>query len=356
MIEVATADVVVEEEAIAEVTEMLDAEAAAIEGPAAEEAAEDVPAMESPQAAQVEVSLAASAERTLVVIVPTLPPPSAPPRPRGIVFRSVTSLSLDSMVVTELAAVEAAATETPSPPPVSSAVLTEVVVADVLGAPSAAEETTSADLDELFANLHEEGGRSASVPLDEDSKAVAENLREFLFFGVHQMTSAEAFLEIRSCLDMAMAMGLLDSAQLDELQARLAEGEEMIGRYAEANKRMTEGCLLEQELLVIKEQVQPTMASLKENDHVVQRENEELAQVEAQIAELQARQDLILQRRDGVVAAGAELKSSARQILKAATKKKRALAEKNRQADIDGGDIAWRRITCLIWGMFSDGV
>ncbi|CAL9011781.1 unnamed protein product [Prunus brigantina] len=314
MIEVAAA----EEEATAEVTKTPDAEVAAIEAPAAEEAVEDisddeVSTMESPQAAQVEVSSAASAERTSVVTMPTLPSPSAPPGPRGIVFRSIScflphvfhrvvcfqpsrsslplsavtvslppaSLSQDSMVVTELAVVEAAATEAPSLSPVSSAVLTELVVADVLGAPSAGEETTSADLDELFASLHEEGGSSASVPLDEDSKAAAEKLREYLFLGVDQMTSAEAFQEFSSCLDTAMAMGLLDSAQLDELQARLVEGEEMIGRYVKANKRMTEGCLLEQELLVIKEQVQPTMASLKENDLVVQRENEELAQVEA---------------------------------------------------------------------------
>ncbi|CAL9012337.1 unnamed protein product, partial [Prunus brigantina] len=139
---------------------------------------------------------------------------------------------------------------------------------------------------------------SASAPLDEDSRVVAEKLREFLFFGVHQMTTAEAFMEFMSCLDTAMAMSLLDSAQLDELQVRLAEGEEMIGRYAEANMRMTEG------------------------------ENKELAQVDTQIAELQVRRDLILQRRDGAVAAGTELKSSARKILKAATEKKRALAER----------------------------
>ncbi|CAL9001123.1 unnamed protein product [Prunus brigantina] len=140
----------------------------------------------------------------------------------------------------------------------------------------------------------------------------------------------------------------------------------MIGRYAEANMRMIERCSLEQELSAIKGQVQPamctnTMASLKENDLVVRRENEELAQVKAQIAELQAHWDLILQRRDGAVAAGTELKSSARQILKAATEKKKALTERKLirarwQADIDGGDIAWRRITCLIWGMFSEGV
>ncbi|PQP98390.1 hypothetical protein Pyn_30513 [Prunus yedoensis var. nudiflora] len=70
------------------------------------------------------------------------------------------------------------------------------------------------------------------------------------------------------------------------------------------------------------------MARLKENDLIVQRENEELAQVEAQIAELQARRDLILQRRDDAVAVGAELKSSAKQILKAATEMKKALAER----------------------------
>ncbi|CAL2266109.1 unnamed protein product [Prunus armeniaca] len=99
------------------------------------------------------------------------------------------------------------------------------------------------------------------------------------------MTTAEAFMEFKSCLDTAMALGLLDSAQLDELHARLAEGEEMIGRYM----RMTEGCSLEQELSAIKEQVQPAMARFQENDLVIQRENEELAQVKVQIAELQAR-------------------------------------------------------------------
>ncbi|PQM38252.1 uncharacterized protein Pyn_26617 [Prunus yedoensis var. nudiflora] len=65
----------------------------------------------------------------------------------------------------------------------------------------------------------------------------------------------------------------------------------MINRYAEAGMKMTEGYSLEQELAAIKEQVQPAMAHLKENDLVIQRENEELVQVEAQIAELQARCD-----------------------------------------------------------------
>ena len=135
----------------------------------------------------------------------------------------------------------------------------------------------------------------------------------------------------------------------------------MLGRCAEASRRMTEGCLLEQELAAIKEQVQPIMARLKENDLVVRKENEELAQVEAQIAELQARRSLILQRRNGAAASGAELKSSARQILKAAGEKKKALAERKLirakwQADINSGDIAWRKITCLVWGMFSEGV
>ncbi|CAL2238693.1 unnamed protein product [Prunus armeniaca] len=183
----------------------------------------------------------------------------------------------DSTVVTELAMVDAIATDAPSLPTVSSTVLTELVVAEAPGAPSAAEGTASSDdLEELYASLHEEGGSSASTPLD-DSRAVIERLREYLFLRVHQMTTAEAFMEFKSCLDTAMALGLLDSAQLDELQARLAESEEMIGRYAEANIRMTEGCSLEQELSAIKNQLQPAMARLKENDLVIRRENEQLA-------------------------------------------------------------------------------
>ncbi|CAL2273621.1 unnamed protein product [Prunus armeniaca] len=329
---------------------MLDAEAAIAEVPAIEEAAANMPndevlAVEPTRAALVEVPSAAYAVPTLAVTASVEPLPSAPRCPSSIVIRSPPQSSLplstvavsmppaplsqDWTVVTELAVVEAIATDAPSPPPVSSTILTELVIAEVLGALSAAEETTSSnDLEELYASLHEEGGSSASAPLDKDSKAVVERLQEFLFFGVHQMTTAEAFMEFKSCLDTAMALGLLDSAQLDELQARLAEGDEMIGRYAEANMRMTDGCSLEQELSVIKEQVQPAMARLKENDLVVQRENEKLAQVKVQIAELQARRDLILQRRDGAVAVGTELKSSARQILKAATEKKRALAKR----------------------------
>ncbi|KAL6276946.1 hypothetical protein ACE6H2_020547 [Prunus campanulata] len=135
----------------------------------------------------------------------------------------------------------------------------------------------------------------------------------------------------------------------------------MISRYAEAGMSMTEGCSLEQELTTIKQQAQPTMAQLKENNVIVQRENEELAQVEAQIAELQARRELILGRRDHAVATGAELKSSANQLLKVAAENKKALAERKLirarwLADTDSEDIAWRRITCLIWEMFSKGI
>ncbi|CAL9003837.1 unnamed protein product [Prunus brigantina] len=249
---------------------------------------------------------------------PSIPPPlpSAPPRPRGIVFRSPprpsvplstavsrmppASSSQESAVATALTVAGAAGTGAPSLSPVSSGILTELAAADVLGASLATGEAASPDdLESLFASLHEEGGSSASAPLGDETKAVIERLREFLLCDAYQMITAKTFLEFRTCLDAAMSMGLLDSAQLDELQVRLAKGEEMLGRCAEASRRMTEGCLLEQELAVIKEQVQPTMASLKENDLVIQRENEELAQVEAQIADLQACRALILQRRDG---------------------------------------------------------
>ncbi|KAH0973971.1 hypothetical protein GBA52_015870 [Prunus armeniaca] len=110
--------------------------------------------------------------------------------------------SQDSTVVTELTL----------GPPVSSMVLTELVVAEAPSAPSAAEvrDLLLDDLEELYASLHEEGGSSASAPLDEDSSAVIEKLREYIFLGVHQMITAEAFMEFRSYMDTAMALGLLD--------------------------------------------------------------------------------------------------------------------------------------------------
>ncbi|CAL9011454.1 unnamed protein product, partial [Prunus brigantina] len=189
MIEVSATEVVVEEEASAEAM-------------VAEEAVEDIsddetPALGSPLAAKVDVAPVVSAEHSLVTTVPASPLPSAPPRPRGIVFRSpprssvplstavmsmpTAPLPQESVVVTALAMVEAVGTDAPSLPPISSAVLTELVAADTLGAMSAAEvsihfslspyaltgrirnfpflyqETASPeDLEELFASLYKE--------------------------------------------------------------------------------------------------------------------------------------------------------------------------------------------------------
>ncbi|PQQ08552.1 uncharacterized protein Pyn_10757 [Prunus yedoensis var. nudiflora] len=150
-------------------------------------------------------------------------------------------LTRESSVEAELAVVESPAIITSNPPSLASVdvpmlqmpltqgstVVTELMVVGTSTVPSAIEEPASfEDLVELYASLHEEGGRLAlTAPLDDDSKATIG--------------------EFRLCLDTAMALGLLDLAQLDELQVRLAEGEEMINRYAEAGIRMTEGCLLE---------------------------------------------------------------------------------------------------------------
>ncbi|CAL9029152.1 unnamed protein product [Prunus brigantina] len=277
--EAETAEVQIEEEAEEEEeeadedVEMLEAE----EGPAVEEIVVELSDGEilaegSAQTVLAEVPSATLAVPTLAVTASTGPTPLIPRRPGGIRIGS------ESVVVTTLTTVEGADGGAPSLLPVSSGVLTELVATHVLGASSSAEEAASPDdLESLFASLHEEGGSSSLAPLDEESKAIIERLREFLLCDAQQMTTAEAFLEFRTCLDAAMAMGLLDSAQLDELQERLAEGEEMLGRCAEASVKMTEGCLLEQELSMIKEQVRPTMARLKENDLVIRRENEELA-------------------------------------------------------------------------------
>ncbi|XP_021822575.1 uncharacterized protein LOC110763990 [Prunus avium] len=314
--EAGAAETTAEEAATAEeVAEALDAEIAIAEVPPAEEAAEgvteeiaekvakeaaegvteeaaDEDGEEAHEEAAEEVTDEAADEPA--VDVPSGPLMSAPCRPSDISFRSPPQLSpplamvaatmppmpsfQDSMVVAESVMTRATVVSVPSLLRTTSAVMTDL---------SLPEATSSDDLDELYASLHEEGGSSTSAPLDEDSKTVIEWLWEFLLLDVRQMTAAGAISEFRSCLDTAMALGLLDSAQLDELQARLAEGEEMIAQYSEAVMRMVEGSSLEQDLEVIKEQVQPAMVRLKENDLVVQRENEELAQVEAQIAELQ---------------------------------------------------------------------
>ena len=87
--------------------------------------------------------------------------------------------------------------------------------------------------------------------------------------GVNQLADPETFSQFRESLDATMSLGLLDSTKLDKLQARLAEGEEMLSRFAEAGRRMAEGCSLDKELAEIKERTHPAMASLKENELLV---------------------------------------------------------------------------------------
>ncbi|CAL9018812.1 unnamed protein product [Prunus brigantina] len=231
---------------------MVVAKVPSAEAAGAEVPSTDVATAESPLAALTGRPFVVAAMPSLAAMVPVEPPLVTPRRPSGIIIRSVSVLAViqEPLGEDEIAVVEPLATATSILTPTSS-VMTEL-----------------------------EGCSSVSAPLDEDSRAAAERLREFLFLGVHEMTTAEAFMEFRSCLVTAMAL---------------------------------------------------------------------------------ARRDLILQRRDGAIAVGTKLKSSARQILKAATEKKRALAKRKLirarwQADIDDGDIAWRRITCLIWGMFSERV
>ena len=116
-------------------------------------------------------------------------------------------------------------------------------------------------------------------PLDADARMAIEHLRNFLHMGVNQLADPEAFSQFRASLDAVMSLGLLDSTKLDELQTRLAEGEEMLARFADVRRRMVEGCSLDEELDEIKERTHPAMASLKDNELLVQRENEELVLV-----------------------------------------------------------------------------
>ncbi|PQQ18292.1 uncharacterized protein Pyn_39112 [Prunus yedoensis var. nudiflora] len=95
-----------------------------------------------------------------------------------------------------------------------STVVTELAVVEAFVVPPAAEVRArpSEDLAELYGSLHEKGGSSTSAALlNEDSMTAIERLRDFLHMGVHQMTNAEIFSEFRSCLDTAMALGLLNS-------------------------------------------------------------------------------------------------------------------------------------------------
>lgn len=95
------------------------------------------------------------------------------------------------------------------------------------------------------------------------------------------------------------------------------------------------------------------MASFREDELLLQRQNSEIAQVEAQIAELQARLVVLVERRDQVAPAITKRKSSAKRMLKKETDKKKALAERKLikerwLAEMDSGDIAWKKITCLL--------
>ncbi|PQP98280.1 uncharacterized protein Pyn_26111 [Prunus yedoensis var. nudiflora] len=208
--EVGAAEAVVEEAVTAEeVVEVLDAEIATAEVPPAEETAEEAAeelAEETAEEAAEETAdeggeeaieeeaeeATEEAAEEATADAPVEPLPSAPRRPRGIAFRSPPQSSLQLAMV--------AATMPPAPLSQGSTVVAESVVTGgpVVSVPSLlrttsavrtelslVETTSSDDLEELYASLHEEGGSSASTSLDEDSKTVVERLREFLLLGVH---------------------------------------------------------------------------------------------------------------------------------------------------------------------------
>ncbi|XP_021824037.1 uncharacterized protein LOC110765261, partial [Prunus avium] len=204
--EIAPAEVTAEE--IAEETAEEAAEGAADEGEeeaiaeAAEEATDE--AAEEP-AVDATSGLLTSTPRRPSGISIRSPSQSSPPLAMVAATISPMPSFHDSTVVAEPVVTGATVVSVPSLLRTTSAVMTDL---------SLPEATSSDDLEELYASLHEEGGSSASAPLDEDSKTVIERLREFLLLDVRQMTTAGAITEFRSCLDTAMALGLLDSEWL----------------------------------------------------------------------------------------------------------------------------------------------
>ncbi|XP_021809585.1 uncharacterized protein CG45076-like [Prunus avium] len=209
--EIAPAEVTPAEEAAEGTAEEIAEEVAeeAAEG-AAEEAAEgaaEEAVDEGDEEANEEAAEEATDEATEepAVDVPSGPLTSTPRRPSGISFCSPPQSSPSLAMV--------AATMPPMPSFQDSTVVAEPVmtgatvvsVPSLLRTPSAVMTdlslpvTSSDDLEELYASLHEEGGSSASAPLDEDSKTVIERLREFLLFDVRQMTAGGAITEFRSC-------------------------------------------------------------------------------------------------------------------------------------------------------------
>ncbi|CAL8991915.1 unnamed protein product, partial [Prunus brigantina] len=184
-----------EEEDEEEDEEMIEAE----ERPGTEETVvelsdSEVPTEEQAQTAPVEVPAAVITVPTSTATAPARPSPSIPRRGPGI--SSAVEVSSYSLL------------------PLCASYLVISLIFAYFCPPEAASPD---DLESLFASLHEEVGSSALAPLDEDYKVVLERLWEFLLCDAYQMTTAEAFIEFRACLDEAMAMGLLDSAQLDEL-------------------------------------------------------------------------------------------------------------------------------------------
>ncbi|XP_021829949.1 uncharacterized protein KIAA0754-like [Prunus avium] len=153
-----------------------EAEGAGVEG--AEASIAEAAAVDPPLETLVESSLMVEAVASLAVTALIEPPLVTPCRPGGIVFRSPprpSSPSSTALVAPSPQVVSAAMSIPLAPLSQESTVVTELVVAEVLAAPSAAEETTSSDdLEELYASLHEEGGSSTSAPVDEDSRVVVE--------------------------------------------------------------------------------------------------------------------------------------------------------------------------------------
>ncbi|KAL6285625.1 hypothetical protein ACE6H2_010015 [Prunus campanulata] len=203
-------------------------------------------------------------------------------------------------------------------------------------------DSSSDEIGALYSSFNEDTGNSFSVAsLDQEVVKTLKELIDFLLLGVTRIAEGPNFQNFTNCIDKAASYGLLNTAMLDELQNRL--GTRALPTYLQAHVRMAE----ERKLKV----------SLEEKQSAAQAKKD-LGELDTQIAQLQARRAVVVEKQNAMKSEITADKATTKALLQDYFDTQKVVATLKLEqwqlmSCLDEGDVAWKRITSLLWIMLN---
>lgn len=186
-------------------------------------------------------------------------------------------------------------------------------------------------------------------------------LKRFLSVGIAHIADGAMFTEFKKCVDRATFHGLLNTEMLDEFHRRLDLGATAIPLFSYAQTQLAEAEDYSTFMEHARAATEPIMVEAQTKKKVAAQTQKKLADLDAQIAELQRMRSALAERYEAEKALALTAKEAGKKILQEYNEKQKAvmkvrLAQGRLRALMDDGDAAWKRITGLMWTMINEGI